>query len=138
MVRRGFGVKLKIKNPETSTTHMYFPNLTHLCFSLSKAFGGVSLKYAFKLMQDLITHLHSAQLLSLPLSLHLLSLLIFLFLPLFPTASLNPPSPPFTHLFSPSVVLCLIYSACFKALIIYLKLWSSLKGRNRRGVILEA
>lgn len=119
---------------------MYFPNLhgTHLCFSPSKALCGVSLKYAFKLMQDLITHLHSAQILSLPLSLHLLSLLIFFFLPLFPTASLNPPSPPHSprphaHLSSPpSVVLCLIYSACFKALIIYLKLWSALKGRNRR------
>lgn len=69
--------------------------------SLSKALGGVSLKYAFKLMQDLIRHLHSAQLLSLPLSLHLLSLLIFFFLPLFPTDSLDPP--PLTHTFSLSL-----------------------------------
>lgn len=69
------GVKRKVKNLKTLTRNMYFPNLR--TSTSAKAFAGVSLKYAFKLMRDLITHLHSAQILSLPLSLHLLSSLIF-------------------------------------------------------------
>lgn len=50
----------------------------------------VSLKYAFKLMRDLITHLHSAYSLSLSLSLRLFSPLIFHRFPL-------PPSPTRIH-----------------------------------------
>lgn len=130
--RRESGLNKKISECKTSPTSVYFPNPS--CFSLSKALGGVSRKYAFKLMHDVISHLPLAQRLSLPLSLHLLSLQIFSLLPPLPTASLNPPpSPhPLTHLFC-HFFPCLIYSVCLKALIIYLKLWSSLKGRNRRG-----
>lgn len=77
-------------------------------------------------MHDLITHHRSARLLLL----HLLSLLIFLFPSLSPTASLSTLAPLFhTHTF---FSLLLLFSICFKALIICLKLWSSLKGRNRR------
>lgn len=123
---------------------MYFPNQrgTHLWVSLSKVPGGVSLKYAFKLMHDLIMHLHSARLLSqscLPFLLHLLSHLIFFFLHCLPLPLSilffhphHPRPPPNLPFLSSSVVLCLIYSGCFKALIIYLKSWSALKGRNRR------
>lgn len=125
---------------------MYFPNLhgTYFCLSLSKALTEVSLKYAFKLMQDLITSPLSSNLLSTSLA----SFVIIYNLPLPSTLShcltestLTPlskhtqthTSTTGAHTFlSPSAVLGLIYSACLEALIKYLRLWSSLKGRNRR------
>lgn len=70
---------MSVKNGEKGDTALmstYFHNLhkPHLCFSLSKALGGVSLKYAFKLMQDLIVRLHSLS--SDPLSASLASFVI--------------------------------------------------------------
>lgn len=148
-VRNG-GVKHKVKNSKTK--NMYFLDLHKDPIFASpsvKARDGVLLKYAFKLMQDLITHLHWAQILSLPLSLHLLSLLIFVFLPLFPIASLNPASPPShthtrTHTFSLplrcslSDLLSLLQGTHYLLGVMeFLKRQKSKQGK-RRGVILEA
>lgn len=117
----------------------------HLCFFFSWAPAGVSLKYAFKLMHDLIVHLHSAVLCSAPL--HLLSFIIFSFPSSFLPSTvsqlffLDPPHTPFLFSFSLSALLCLIYSQ--PASRHTLSTLSSLKGRNRRrdersAVILEA